>query len=80
MTTVQKWGNSLAVRIPKDVAERYQLSVGKPLELIQRGDEIILRPTRLKIPSLAELVKGITKKNRHKLIFPEDAPRGKEVW
>ena len=30
--------------------------------------------------SLEDMVKGMTKKNRHKLIWPDDAPRGKEVW
>ncbi|WP_236016906.1 AbrB/MazE/SpoVT family DNA-binding domain-containing protein [Heyndrickxia sporothermodurans] len=32
-TTIQKWGNSLAVRIPKDVAEQLRIHQGSEIEM-----------------------------------------------
>jgi antitoxin MazE len=64
-TTVQKWGNSLAIRIPKDVAERVAINQGSELELnVVNGREIILVPKR-KAPTLEELLAKITPENRH---------------
>lgn len=64
-TTVQKWGNSLAIRIPKDVAERIAIHQGSELELNVVNDrEIILVPKK-KTPTLEELLAKITPENRH---------------
>jgi antitoxin MazE len=64
-TTVQKWGNSLAIRIPKDVAERVAINQGSELELnVVNGREIILVPKK-KTPTLEELLARITPENRH---------------
>lgn len=64
-TTVQKWGNSLAIRIPKDVAERVAINQGSELELnVVNGREIILVPKK-KAPTLEELLARITPENRH---------------
>lgn len=38
-TTVQKWGNSLAIRIPKDVAERVEIQQGSEMEIKVVGKE-----------------------------------------
>jgi len=66
MATAQvvKWGNSLAVRIPKEVAAHARM---------KEGDAIIIQATKGKIevrraehiPSLKELVAQITPENRH---------------
>lgn len=64
-TTVQKWGNSLAVRIPSTVAERIAIHQGSELELNVVNDrEITLVPKR-KTPTLEELLAKITPENRH---------------
>lgn len=41
-----------------------------------------IKKFKTKIPkyTLEDMVKGITKKNRHKIVWPDDKPRGKEVW
>ena len=60
-----KWGNTLAVRIPKSVAEEAKLKEGDSL-LIQatEGGQIVLcRAT--KVPTLAQLVSQITPENRY---------------
>ena len=59
-TVVSKWGNSLALRLPKHLAEEAGLSEGSPVELrLERGMLVIaksrVRPKRYK---LSELLKG----------------------
>ncbi|HDX9707858.1 TPA: AbrB/MazE/SpoVT family DNA-binding domain-containing protein [Bacillus thuringiensis] len=70
-TIVQKWGNSLAVRIPSVVAERVKIEQGSEIEMKVVGNErtIIITPrkTRKKY-SLEELVSKITPENRHEYI------------
>ena len=81
MTIVQKWGNSLAVRIPKNIAVQYHLEVGRAVDLVSSSHGVLLRSAEVKIPSLAKLVRGITKKNRHHLAdWLNVKPLGKEVW
>lgn len=70
-TIVQKWGNSLAVRIPSVVAERVKIEQGSEIEMKVVGNErtitITPRKTRKKY-SLEELVSKITPENRHEYI------------
>ena len=77
-TQVAKWGHSLAVRIPKPVAESARLREGDPLTLeVDKNRTIVIRPVRRKY-SLDQLVSGITPKNRYG--ETEWGPRaGKEV-
>lgn len=62
---VAKWGNSLAVRIPKAIAEQARLREGDPILIEALNGSIELRPTE-RIPTLEELVAQITPENRHK--------------
>lgn len=76
---VRKWGNSLALRIPKAVAEDVGVRAGSVLDVaVLRGKIVAARvvpnPVRLK-----DLLRRITKKNLH----PEaetGAPVGREGW
>jgi antitoxin MazE len=78
-TTVSKWGNSLAVRIPLSIARQASLSEGDGVELaIDSDGGIVLRPTRRKY-ELAELVSRITSKNRHRET-DWGAAQGEESW
>jgi antitoxin MazE len=43
--TVQKWGNSLAVRIPASIARSAHFHLGTPVELAVKGGIIVVRPT-----------------------------------
>ena len=61
---VQKWGNSLAVRIPKPIAEDVGLRPDADIEMSIQGGALVLAPTRREY-NLEELVKGITPQNRH---------------
>lgn len=78
---VQRWGNSLAVRIPTDVAKACDLAEGTELEVRNEKGNIVLvpeRPRRRRY-SLGDLVGQITRRNRHKLT-DFGRPIGREVW
>ena len=72
-----KWGNSLAVRIPKPVAEQARLKEGDSLEIEAAEGRVELRRAS-KIPTLASLVSQITPENRYAEIATS-AEVGKEV-
>jgi antitoxin MazE len=59
-----KWGNSLAVRIPKPVAEQTRLKEGDALEIEVVEGHVELRRAS-KVPTLAALVSQITPENRY---------------
>jgi antitoxin MazE len=64
-TTVSKWGNSLAVRIPQAIAKEARLNEGDCLAMnLDRDGAIVLRSARRKY-ELSELVSRITPGNRH---------------
>ena len=55
-TTVSKWGNSLAVRIPQAIAKEARLNEGDCLALaFDRDGSIVLRPARRRY-ELSDLV------------------------
>jgi antitoxin MazE len=64
-TTVQKWGNSLAVRIPSAVAERISIQQGSEMELNVVDDQVIALTPKKKVPTLEDLLAKITPENRH---------------
>jgi antitoxin MazE len=79
MTQVQisKWGNSLGVRVPKDVAARAGLTEGArvDIEATEDGRVVISRSKRRF--TLEELLAGMTPEREHPL--EDDAPRGAEI-
>ena len=78
-TTVSKWGNSLAVRIPQAIAKEARLIEGDSLKIdLDREGGIVLRPARRKY-ELSELVSQITSKNRHRETN-WGQPQGEESW
>ena len=78
-TELAKWGNSLAVRIPKGVAEDAQLRVGEPVTVtVLRQGSLVIKRGRRKY-RLSELVSRIRSKNRHEETNWGE-PQGKEIW
>ncbi len=63
-TTVQKWGNSLAVRIPSRIAESLLIDQGSEVELTVENQVLTLKAKKVK-PSLEELLAKITSTNQH---------------
>jgi len=76
-TQIVKWGNSLAVRIPKPLAEQAGVVEGDPILIEAERGQIRLR-RKERIPSLKELVAQITPENRHGETMV-DREIGKEV-
>jgi len=76
---IQKWGNSLAVRIPKTVATEAHLSQEAVVELSVAKGKLIIEPIKKQKYRLEELVSGITDDNIHKEDIWGPAV-GKEVW
>jgi antitoxin MazE len=56
---VARWGNSLGLRIPKDVALRVGLRAGARVEIEAEGDRIVISPARRRYV-LADLLQGMT--------------------
>lgn len=61
---IVKWGNSLAVRIPKSIAQEARLREGDPLLIEVNGEDVKLRRANA-VPTLQELVGRITPENRY---------------
>jgi antitoxin MazE len=62
---VVRWGNSLAVRIPKPIADDAHLQQGDPVEIAVAADGVVQMHRVGKIPTLAQLVARITPENRY---------------
>ena len=67
-TKIQKWGNSLAIRLPKAFIENTPFSLGTEVVFNQRGSELILKPVKRKYPTLNEVMKTIDSKKIHPLV------------
>ena len=77
-TVVQKWGHSLALRIPKTMAEHIKVSEGAPVEIVEDKGNLLIKPT-LARPSLKALLSRIKAENLHG--ETKTGRRvGKEVW
>ncbi len=56
---VARWGNSLGLRIPKEIARRAGLREGARVDVEAEGDRIIISPARPRYV-LADLLRGMT--------------------
>ncbi len=77
--TVAKWGNSLAVRIPQNLAKEIQLAEGAEIDISVVDGTLVIKPRSRKRYSLDELIEGITPENLHAEIDSGIAV-GNEVW
>ena len=78
-TAVQRWGNSLALRIPRAFASETRISEGSKVELTLKEGALVVRPIRRERYSLASLLKRVTPSNRHESMST-GARVGQEVW
>ena len=74
---VARWGNSLGLRIPKDVARRIGLREGTRVDVEAEGSRIIITPARPHYV-LADLLKGITPEAMREA-FDWGPDRGREI-
>jgi antitoxin MazE len=64
-TRVQKWGNSLALRIPKPFASQIGLEPNSLVELSLRGTELVIAPVKSPGLKLDDLLAQVTEHNLH---------------
>ena len=79
ITRIQKWGNSLALRIPKSFALNVNIKQNELVDISIDKGKIIISPVAQKEYSLEELLKGVSEDNLHSE-FETGAPAGKEIW
>jgi antitoxin MazE len=79
ISSVGKWGNSLAVRIPSSVALDLGLSENSSVQINSDGHTAVIKPRKTKKVSLDTLVSRITTENRHNET-DWGKPVGKEIW
>jgi antitoxin MazE len=78
-TRVQKWGNSLALRIPKSFAAEIGLAENLAVDMsVTEGRLVVQRPSEEPL-CLAELLRGVTSENLHGE-WEMGPAVGKEVW
>jgi antitoxin MazE len=76
---VAKWGNSLAIRIPQNLAKEIHLAEGAEIDLGIVDGNLVVKPRTRKRYSLDELVNAITPENLHDEIDSGVAV-GNEFW
>ena len=78
-TMIQRWGNSLALRIPKTFAEEISVREGDEVEMNVTKGRLMIAARPPRAYHLADLVAEIRPGNLHKEIVT-DGPQGREVW
>ena len=79
VSRVQKWGNSLAIRIPKPFAAEIGLDQDAPVEVTVQDGKLMITPASKASYRLGELLKGVTRSNRHAESDWGEL-QGREVW
>ncbi|MBI2119172.1 MAG: AbrB/MazE/SpoVT family DNA-binding domain-containing protein [Elusimicrobia bacterium] len=78
-TVIQKWGNSLAVRIPSPLAKDSHIHQGTEVDILLINGKIMLSPKTRTRFSLVQLLKKINKKNLHSE-YDWEGSKGRGVW
>ena len=78
-TRIQKWGNSLAVRIPRSYAVESRIEEGTEVRVSVEDGKLVVVPEVPPEFKLSELLDGINKKNIHREIST-GGPVGREIW
>ncbi len=77
--SVQKWGNSLALRIPKPLAKQARISQGSLVEIKLVDDVLQIEAIVPEEYTLKALLEAVTNENKHDEIDTGQA-QGEEVW
>ncbi len=79
-TRIQKWGNSLALRIPKSFADEVQLDRGSLVELSLADGKLLISSVKEEERiTLEQLLAGVTEENLHSELGAGEAV-GNEIW
>ena len=77
-TKIQKWGNSLGVRLPKSIADQKDLKAGLGVSVLIQDNKIVIEPIAEEM-SLDSIMASVTPNNLHAETDWNEA-RGNEVW
>ena len=78
-TRVQKWGNSLALRIPKAFAEEVGIADNVLVDISLTDGKLLVMPITEQPITLDDLLAGITDDNIHHE-YDTGIPEGNEAW
>ena len=78
-TKIQRWGNSLGLRIPRSFAEEAGVEAGSQVDLSVSDGYLVVRATKRRMYLLSELLEKVTAKNIHAEVDTGE-PLGREVW
>ncbi len=78
-TRVQKWGNSLALRIPKSFADEVGIQKETPVEVSLADGKLVITPVTQPKLTLKQLLAKVTKENLHHEVDTGSAA-GNETW
>ena len=77
--TISKWGNSQGFRIPKDILDKLNLTVGDLVNISQKDNKLIIEPAKKeKKYSIDELVNNLPKDYKASEEFSSKS--GSEIW
>ncbi len=76
---IQKWGNSLALRIPKSVAAEAGLQKESAVDISLADGKVVVSPIIKPAYTLKKLLAGISTDNLHGEVDAGTA-RGNEIW
>ena len=78
-TRIQRWGNSLGLRIPRSFAEEAGVEAGSEVDLSLRKGNLVVAPARRRTYRLKDLLEKVTTRNRHGEVDTGGAV-GREAW
>ena len=78
VTRVQKWGNSLALRIPRSFAAQAKVAAGTAVDIAVEKGRLVVRPVRQRY-RLRDLLKAVDGRNLHAEV-KTGRPVGREIW
>ena len=78
-TKIQKWGNSLGLRIPKSFAAEVRVDAGSTVDLSVEDGDLVIKPVRHLRYELRDLLRAINSRNVHREVETGD-PVGREAW
>lgn len=78
-TKVQRWGNSLGLRIPRSFAQEAGVEAGSQVDLSVRDGSLVVRAAKQQRYRLSDLLEKVTAKNLHGEVDTGEAV-GREVW
>ena len=76
---VQKWGHSLALRIPSAFAKKSKIQSGSRVDLSEVKGKLVITPLETEEPTLDMLLAGVTDENLHHEVSNGEAV-GNETW